>query len=213
MSRTCTLSEVTDLHAREIEDGDGDGPIVELVEEDRVVGLVYLDDGVSYAEFYTAEDGEVWAFDVADLQRVLDTARAMVDPEAPFMLEGSPTDGGDDPVDALAMRFDQAAAHRGEEDEGFYPPAVVASIIEACNEFDLAVVSLEGMTLDDEGVSVLSGHSADVGDAHAGEAWPVFRAGCNVHAEAILQRWAVGRDSQFVVAVEVADRDGERFVL
>ena len=186
---------------------------MELVEEGNVVGVVYYDEEATFAEFYGDEDGQPWAFDVADLQRVLDTARAMVDPEAPFVLEGpAPGDGGDHPVDILAARFDQAAAHRGEEDEGFYPPAVVAEIIEACNELDLAVVTLEGMSLDDEGVRPVSGRSADLGGAHTGEAWPVFRAGCNVHAEALLQNWR-SRDPRFVIAVEVSDRAGEEYVL
>lgn len=204
---------MTDLHAREIEPEDSDEPMVELVEEDRVVGVVYFEDGATYAEFYPDEEGDAWAFDVADLQKVLDTARAIVDPDAPLVLDGLavPT-GEDDPVDALATRFDDSAAFRGEEDEGFYPVTVVASIIEACNELDLAVVSLEGVTVQDHGVSPLLGHSAQIGEAHAGEVWPVFRAGCNVHAEAVLQRWA-GRDSRFAVAIEVADRNGERFVL
>jgi hypothetical protein len=203
---------VTDLHAREGEPGDGEELVVELVEEERVVGVVYFDDG-AFAEFYPDEDGEPWAFDVGDLQRVLDTAVAMVDPEAPFVLEGpSRTDRGDHPVDTLAERFDGAAAFRGEEDEGFYPLATVASITGICNQLDLAVVSLEGMTLDTDGVSPKWGHSIDIGEAHAGEAWPVFRAGCNVQAEAVLERWATA-DSSFVIAVEVTDRDGERFVL
>jgi len=210
---------MTDLHAREAETDDG-GVVVELVEEERVVGLVYFDEDATYAEFSADEEGEPWAFDVTDLQRVLDTARAIVDPETPFMMENPPfmlgatppLSHGEHPVDVLASRFDPKASFRGEEDEGFYSPAVAGAIIETCNELDLAVVSLEGMTLDDEGVHSVSGHTADLGDAHAGEAWPTFRAGCNVHAEAVLQRWA-GRDERFVVAVEVADRDGERYVL
>jgi hypothetical protein len=204
---------MTDLHAREVEGHDQDGPLVELVEEDRVVGIVYFDEGATYAEFASDEEGSPWAFDVGDLQRVLDTARAIVDPDATFMLEGpSPLAGGEHPVDLLAARFDAAATYRGEEDEGFYPLAAVAAIIEACNELDLAVVSLEGMNREDEGIVPLSGHTADLGDAHAGEAWPVFRAGCNVHAEAVLQRWG-SRDDRLVIAVEVADRDGETYVL
>jgi hypothetical protein len=204
---------MTDLHAREIDPDDEEGPVVELVEEGRVVGVVYFDQDATYAEFHPDEDGDPWAFDVSDLQRVLDTARAMVDPDATFVLEGPrPGDGGDDPVDVIAARFDRASSYRGDEDEGFYPPTVVMSIIEACNELDLAVVSLEGATLDDEAVLPVSGHTADLGTAHAGEPWPVFRAGCNVHAEAILQRWAT-RDERFVVAVEVADSSGDQYVL
>jgi len=204
---------MTDLRASETQPNDSEEPVVELIEEGNVVGVVYFDDGATFAEFYADEDGQPWAFDVADLQRVLDTARAMVDPEDPFILEGqAPGDGGDNPVDVLAARFDAAASYRGEEDEGFYQPAVVTSIIEACNEFDLAVVSLEGLKLENERMTPVPGNSADLGAAHDGEAWPVFRAGCNVHAEALLQRWGT-RDPRFVIAVEVADRDGERYVL
>jgi len=204
---------MTDLHAREVEGDDGDGPLVELVEEDRVVGVVYFDEDATYVEFNPDEDGSAWAFDVEDLQRVLDTARAIVDPDGTFVLEGPlPVEREGHPVDTLAERFDTAAAMRGEEDEGFYPPEVVAQIITACNELDLAVIVLEGMTREEDEVVPIPGLTAELAEAQAGEAWPVFRAGCNVSAEALLERWGP-RDDRFVIAVEVADRDGETYVL
>jgi hypothetical protein len=204
---------MTDLHAREVEGDPEEGPLVELVEEDRVVGVVYFDEDATYVEFNADEDGSAWAFDVEDLQRVLDTARAIVDPDGTFVLEGpAPTERNGHPVDVLAERFDTAAAMRGEEDEGFYPPAAVAQIITACNELDLAVIVLEGMTREEDEVVPIPGLTAELGQTQAGEAWPVFRAGCNVGAEAMLERWGP-RDDRFVIAVEVADRDGETYVL
>ncbi len=204
---------MTDLHAREVEGDSEEGPLVELVEEDRVVGVVYFDEDATFVEFSPDGDGEPWAFDVEDLQRVLDTARAIVDPGGAFVLEGPlPLERDDHPVDTLATRFDTAATVRGEEDEGFYPPSAVAEIVAACNELDLAVTVLEGMRLEEDGVVAIPGMTADLAEAQDGEAWPVFRAGCNVNAEAVLQRWGT-RDDRFVIAVEVADRDGETYVL
>lgn len=199
---------MSDLHAREAEQEDWDGPLVHLIEEDRVVGQAYLEDGVMLAEFFPDEDGDSWAFDVADLQRALDTAAAMLGlgDEVP-----SPDPGGEHPVDRLAAAFDTSAARRGEEDEGFYPLGVVAKMIAACEALDLAVVTLEGFAVVVGDLSPAPGHTTDLGAAHAGEPWPVFKAGCNVQAQAVLERWM--SRPELLVAVEVADRDGDRYVL
>lgn len=197
---------MTDLHAWETELPDWDGPVVELVEEDRVVGVAYLDEGALMAEFYPDEDGERWVFEVADLQRVLDTAAAMLGLDEPSSLPA-----GESPVDTLADEFDASAAHRGEEDEGFYPIAAAAAIVARCETLGLAVVSLEGFTIAGGEVVPMSGHQVDLADAHAGEPWLAFQAGCNVQARALLERW-VSRPG-LMVALEVADGSGERFVL
>jgi len=198
---------VTDLHARETERPDWDGPVVELVEEDRVVGIAYLEDKALMAEFYPDEDGESWVFEVGDLQRVLDTAAAMLgldEPTAPAEEQGHP-------VDRLAGEFDAAAARRGEEDEGFYPAAVATAITARCEPLGLAVVFLEGFTQTDTDVEPIAGHRVDLADAHAGEPWLTFQAACNIQARALLERWA--SRPGLVVAIEVADGTGERFVL
>lgn len=199
---------MSDLHARETEpQPDWDGPIAELVEEDHVVGIAYTEDGSVMAEFYPDEDGEPWVFEVADLQRVLDTAAAMLGVGE----EPAATSVTGDAVDKLAEEFDAAAVLRGEEDEGFYPVAVAASIANRCENLGLAVAALEGFTNDGNGVIPVPGHRIDVADAHKGEAWLTFQASCNVQARALLERWA--NRPGLIVAVEVIDQSGERFVL
>lgn len=200
---------MSDLHAVETEPEDWDGPVVELVEEDRVVGRAYLEDGVMLAEFFPDEDGETWAFEVADLQRVLDTAAAML---GLTDSEGDTTAVPQEhPVDRLATEFDAAASRRGAEDEGFYPVPVAGRMITACDALDLAMVNLEAFTVTHDDLVPVPGHAIAIGDAHAGEPWPTFIAGCNVQAQAVLERWISRGD--LLVAVEVADRDGDRYVL
>lgn len=198
---------MSDLTARDTEH-EGE-PLVELMEEGRLVGYVYDDEGTLLAEFLPDQSGEPWAFEVDDLQRILDAARAILVPEEP-----APTttaDGEQHPVDTLADEFDALAVRRGEEDEGFYPVEVVARIFERCGELDLAVVSLEGFTVHPEFIEPLPGHSIDMGDAHDGEPWPTFKAGCHVQGLAVLEKWATRPG--VAVALEVGDREGDRFVL
>ncbi|HEX5631497.1 MAG TPA: hypothetical protein VFY15_07540 [Acidimicrobiia bacterium] len=197
---------MTDLRARETTRDDWEGVVVELVEENRVVGVAYLDDGAILTEFYPDEDGEPWVFDVADLQRVLDVAAAMLGIEEPV-----PASPSGESVDRLATEFDPTADHRGAEDEGFYPVPAALALTMRAEELGLAVVSLEGFTLDAGEPIALPGYGSTPGDAHRGEAWPVFRSGCNAQARAQLERWA-GRNG-LVVALEVADQSGETYVL
>ena len=200
---------MTDLHVREPHDGAWDMDVVEFVEDGRVVGIAYLDDLEVFAEFPT--DGEPWAFDVNDLQRALDTARAMLAPEGTDALVDAPDLGGDHPVDLLAGEFDAGAVRRGSEDEGFYPVMVALSVLRRAAELDVAVVALEGFTLDEVGLDPIGGSAIDLGDIHAGEPWAAFKAGCNLQAGTLLERW-LGQ-ANTVVSIEVADRDGDRFVL
>jgi hypothetical protein len=53
--------------------------------------------------------------------------------------------------------------------------------------------------------------SVDTGEAHDGEPWPIFLAGCNVQAMAVLERWV--REPGLLIALEVGDDEGERYVL
>lgn len=197
---------MTDLHAVETEPPDWDGPVIELVEEGRLVGRVYADEGRPVAEFLHDDDGEPWLFEVEDLQRVLDVAMAMLGVEEP------PTAiGARHPVDLIAAEFDGEAAHRADEDEGFYPSEVVKKIAARSESLDLAVATLEAFHLVDGEVESLQARPTDLAAAHAGEAWATLRAGCNVQAMAMLERWA--DQPGVVLAVELVDRQGERFVL
>jgi hypothetical protein len=197
---------MSDLTARDSQvDGE---PIVELIEEGRLVGYTYLDEGTLYAEFVADAAGEPWAFEVDDLQRILDAARAILAPEEE---PDAPIASGEHPVDVLAAEFDALAVRRGEEDEGFYPPEAVAGIFERCGALDLAVVSLEGFTVYPEYLEAAPGHAVDLGEAHDGEPWPTFKAGCHVQGLAVLEKWA--RTPNLAVALEVCDREGDRYVL
>jgi hypothetical protein len=198
---------MSDLRAREREDPDWDGVIVDLVEEDRVVGYAYEESGVLFVEFFTDEDGKPWVFEAEDLQRVLDTAAAILIDE-----EGDDEEpSGPHPVEVLALEFDAHAARRGPEDEGFYPLAVAARVVRRCGDLDLAVVLMDGLNLRPEHEEPVPGCAADLGTAYEGENWPAFQAGCNTQAMALLERWP--RNPEFAVAFEVRDRHAEQFVL
>lgn len=204
---------MSDLRAREASSTEWDQPVVELIEGDRVVGMAYVDDDVLYAEFALDDDGDAWAFEVADLQRALDTAAAMLLPDAEGVLAGAdrPDTGDEHPVDVLASEFDARAAHRGEEDEGFYPPQIASRLVQRAEVLGLAVVSLEGCRFDGGETVSIPGLAVDIGAAHDGEPWPMFLAGCNVQAMALLERWA--REPKLVLSIEVGDDDGERYLL
>ena len=201
---------MSDLHARDRRDPDLDAPVVDLIEEDRIVGVAYADDGAVYVEFYPDDEGNPWAFDTQDLQRTLDTAAAMLGADAEEQV-GDPGVTGPHPVDVLALEFDALAARRGPEDEGFYPLPVAAGMLVRCGDLGLALVFLEGVTLHAESVDPLPGHKADLADINQGEPWALFQAECNTQARALLERWP--RRPDLAVAIEVQDADGERFVL
>jgi hypothetical protein len=201
---------MSDLHARERHDPDWGGLVVDLIEEDKVVGIVYDEDGTLFAEFYADPDGEPWVFEAADLQRALDTGAAILAPEEPGSAVGLGEEG-QHPVDAIAMQFDDAAVHRGPEDEGFYPLPVAGQILGAAAQLGLAVVYLEGVTVRSDGVDPVPGHKAELGETNAGGPFPLFQAECNTQAAALLERWPSRSD--FGVAIEVQDGEGERFVL
>ena len=200
---------MSDLIARESSRPDWDEPLVDLVEEDEVVGCVYLDEGTLVAEFYADDEGEPWIFEVADLQRALDTAASMLEVEG--TAPPAPGPGDVHPVDQLASEFDLTAARRGEEDEGFYPLPAARRIVGRCDELGLAVAGLEGFEVRAGELVPLAGHRADVAEAHRGEPWELFKAGCNTQAAAVLEKWV--RSGQVLAALEVEDRDGESYVL
>ncbi|MCJ7726049.1 MAG: hypothetical protein MUP76_06640 [Acidimicrobiia bacterium] len=201
---------MSDLHAKERHDPEWGGPVADLIEEDRTVGIVYQEEAGLFAEFFPDEDGNPWAFEAADLQRALDTAAAMLGPEeAPA--EVPLGHDGQHPVDALAMQFDALAIRRGPEDEGFYPLQVAAGILAACARLGLAVVYLEGVSVQADGVEPVPGHKAELGKTNAGGPFALFQAECNTQAAALLEHWP--RRGDFGVAIEVQDASGEQFVL
>lgn len=200
---------MSDLRARERQDPDWEGTIVDLVEEDRVVGYAYTESGILFAEFFPDEDGSPWVFQVEELQRVFDTVQAILADIEDEEEQASPD--GPHPVDVLALEFDPLAVRRGPEDEGFYPLQAAAQIVRRCGDLDLAVVMMEGLNLHAEHVEPVPGCAADLGDAYEGEPWPAFQAGCNTQAMALLERWP--RTPRFAVALEIRDRGGDQYVL
>lgn len=194
------------LQIRDTVRDDWDGPVVEILDEDTVVALVYWDEEV-VVDVYPSAGEDSQTFDVPDLVRVLElAARVVVPDDVPF---DEPSDI--DPLDILSSEFDATAAVRGAEDEGFYPLRAAVRLVGRCEQLDLAVVSMEGFARR-EGLQRVPGQMTDLGDAHRGEPWETFRAGCNVQAHATLERWAAaGVDT--LVAFEVQDSAGEIYVL
>ena len=204
---------MSDLHARERQDRDWGRPVADLIEDDEVVGMAYEDEGEILVEFYPDSDGEPRLYVVADLQRVLDTATAMLgageaEEVAPAVPAGP---AGDHPVDTLAAEFDRRALRRGPEDEGFYPLEAALGIVGRCGELGLAVVGMGGFTLQAGSEEKVPGCAADLGDAYRGEPWGVFLSSCNLQAQALLERWP--HRASFAVTFEVQDASGEVFVL
>ena len=205
---------MSDLHAREREDPTWGRSVADLIEDDEVVGMAYEDEGEVLVEFYPDADGEPRLYDVADLQRVLDTVAAIFGSAGGAgELDGAVPDApsAEHPVDALAAEFDRRALRRGPEDEGFYPLDVSAGIVNRCSDLGLAVVSLEGLTLHAGREDRAPGCAANLGAAYRGEPWAAFLAGCNLQALALLERWP--RRAGFAVTLEVQDAAGEVFVL
>jgi hypothetical protein len=206
---------MSDLHPRERVDPDWETPVADLVEEGEVVGLVFSEEGQILAEFYPDDDGETHLFDVADLQRALDMVSAMFARDEQSDAHPSPVERpaavAASPIELLAAEFDKRAVRRGPEDEGFYPPDAAMGIVRRCGDLHLAVVSLEGFLIGGDSLRPASGCSADLGAAYRGEPWPTFLAGCNLQAQALLERWP--RRTGFVVTFEVEDAAGEAFVL
>ena len=201
---------MSDLHAKERHDPEWDGLVVDLIEEDRVVGIAYSDKGGLFTEFFADDEGNPWVFETADLQRALDTAAAILGPDEPEVVTAFGEEG-QHPVDALAMKFDATVIRRGPEDEGFYPLPIASQILAISTQIGLAVVYLEGVTVHADGVESMPGHKAELGKNNAGSPFALFQAECNTQAAALLERWQHRPD--FGVSLEVQDAAGEQFVL
>ncbi|RPI23228.1 MAG: hypothetical protein EHM57_04270, partial [Actinobacteria bacterium] len=142
----------------ETERPDFEGPVVELWRDDEFVGQVFWDGEVPVVQFYPGEDGDVHDLEVNDLMRVLETALAIVDPTAfddgldeelaglrmasAISLGGVATGWEDEDPATLALvgEFDQKAAHRTDDGEGFFAIGVAEEFVRRCEELDLAVV-------------------------------------------------------------------------
>lgn len=192
-----------DLRIRETTRADWEGPVVEIWEDDQLVAQAWSDDQDVLVEVLSDAEGDPFLLDVPALIGALDTA-------ARILGVAEPAEDGD-PLDRLAEEFDHLAVHRGEEDEGFYPAQVAVPLIRRSELLGLAVVSITGFTMVAGEPTSAPGYSLRIADPPAGEPWATFRAGANLQAEAVVERWP--RKPGFVVAFEVRDPTGEDYVL
>jgi hypothetical protein len=192
-----------DLRIREATRADWEGPVVEVWDDDALVAQVWRDDEEVLVEVLSDADGDPFLLDVPSLIGVLDTAARILGVEE--------TGDEGDPLDRLAEEFDHLAAHRGAEDEGFYPVQVAVPFIRRCEQLGLAVISVEGFTMVAGEPAATPGYALRVADPLDDEPWATFRAGANLQVEAVVERWP--RKPGFVVAFELRDPSGEDYVL
>lgn len=192
-----------DLRIRETTRADWEGPVVEIWEDDALVAQLWRDDEEVLVEVLSDAEGDPFLLDAPGLIGALDTAVRILGVE----------EAGDeaDPLDRLAEEFDHLAVHRGEEDEGFFPAQIAVPLIRRSEQLGLAVVSVEGFTLVAGEPTPTPGYALRVVEPLEEEPWATFRAGANLQAEAVVERWP--RRPGFVVAFEVRDPSGEDYVL
>ena len=208
----------------ETERPDFEGPVVELWRDDEFIGQVFWDGDVAVVQIYPDGDGDVHDLDLDDLLRVLDTAQTIVDPGAlddelanlrmvaAITLDERDDGGweGEHPATvALVTEFDPRAAHRSEDDEGFFSADTAEDFIRRCEELDLAVVEMEGFELEEGTPRPRPGLDLVVSGREVME-WQDFRSYANARALDALEEWA--GEEPLVFAFVVQQPDGESFV-
>jgi len=200
-------------------------PVVELWRDDDFVGMVFHDGEQAIVQIHPDVDGDVHDLAVDDLLRVLDLARAIVDPEAfddeSFTMIGEAVrvagdvdeeEGWEDvhpATAALLEEFDPLVRRRSEDGEGFFPRDVAERFIARCEEYGLAVVEMEGFSIVGEELVAMEGLDLVV------EPQPVmspaaFGTYANVTAADTLDSWP--DDDDLVVAFVFRQPDGEDIV-
>lgn len=187
------------IRLAETEREDFDGPIVELWRQDEFIGMVFWDGEAPIVQIYTDAAGDVHDLDVNELQRLLDTALAMVDPggdeDAEFselraaVAEAGADEGPEHPstADLLAV-FDAQAVFRTDDGEGFFPRPIAEAFITKCEELDLAVVEMEGFDFD--GTTLVQRPQLDLHVRPLEKmTWSAFRTYANVSAHDTLRGW------------------------
>jgi hypothetical protein len=198
------------IRLAETEREDFDGPIVELWRQDEFIGMVFWDGEAPIVQIYTDAGGDDHDLDVNELQRILDTALAMVDPggdeDEEFselqaaVAEAGAEEGSEHPstIDLLAV-FDPQAVFRTDDGEGFFPRSIAEAFITKCEELDLAVVEMEGFDLD--GTTLVQRPQLDLQVRPLENmTWPEFRTYANVSAHDTLRAWPT-RESLVVAFV------------
>jgi hypothetical protein len=208
------------LRISEKDHEDFDQPIVELWRDDEFVGYVFYDEDVPVVQVFLDKEGDPFDLDLQDLIRVLDTAERIVSPEAfsEDELEDLRTRvaaaeaadaagwGDEDPkIVSLFGEFDERAAHRNEDGEGFFLREDAEAFVARCNELDVAVVEMEGFDL--EGIDLVQRPNLVLNVQTSSSIWDSFRPQANFTALDTLGDWPK-RDS-LVVAFVVQLSNGE----
>ena len=208
------------IQLAETERDDFDGPIVELWRGDDFIGMIFWDGNAPIVQIYPDSDGDVQDLDINELQRLLDTALKIVDPEAfgeefddlrAAVAEVNETEWSQDhpATTELLAEFDGQAVYRTEDGEGFFPKAVATAFIGKCEEIDLAVVEMEGFDL--EGGTLIARPKLDLQvSPQSVMSWSEFRTFANASAQDTLRSWP-NRES-LVVAFVFQQPDMETIV-
>ncbi|RLE11682.1 MAG: hypothetical protein DRJ28_10300 [Actinobacteria bacterium] len=203
----------------ETERDDFDGTIVEFWREDEFIGMVFWDGEVPVLQIYPDGDGDVQDLDVRELQRLLDTAVQIIDPHAfdedMNELREAVAAAADEPDDLhpataiLLAEFDEKAAYRTDDGEGFFRRGDAEAFIEKCEELDLGVVEMEGFDL--EGVNLIPRPTLNlVVTPQKMMSWSEFRTYANATAADTLRFWP--SRSSLVIAFVIQQPDTETIV-
>ncbi|GMQ98760.1 MAG: hypothetical protein BMS9Abin17_1288 [Acidimicrobiia bacterium] len=207
------------IQLAETERDDFDGPVVELWRGDDFIGMIFWDGSAPIVQIYPEGDGGVHNLDVNELQRLLDTALQMVDPEAfeddfsELREAAAAANSGiseDHPATTeLLAEFDEQAVYRTDDGEGFFPRKVAESFITKCEELDLAVVEMEGFDL--EGGTLIPRPKLDLQvTPQSIMGWSEFRTYANATAADTLRGWP--SRSSIVIAYVFQQPDNETIV-
>lgn len=203
----------------ETERDDFDGTIVELWSGDDFVGMVFWDGDTPIVQIYPNGQGDVHDLDLHELQRLLDTALQIVDPdafegefaelqEAVAMASGE-VDEEHPATTELLGQFDDLAVYRTVDGEGFFPKATAEAFIAKCEELDLAVVEMEGFDL--EGSTLIPRPKLDLRvTPQSIMTWSEFRTFANVTSQDTLRSWP--SRSSLVIAFVFQQPDTETIV-
>ena len=214
------------LRIAEQDHQDFDQPIVEIWRDDEFVGYVFYDEDVPVVQVFLDAEGDPYDLDLQDLIRILDTAERIVSPEAFSEDElqdlrnrvaaaddgddnGAGWEGEDPKIVALFGEFDERAAHRNEDGEGFFHRPDAEAFITRCNELDVAIIEMEGFDLD--GGEVAQRPNLILNVQTLSSVWDSFRPQANFTALDTLGDWPK-RDS-LVVAFVVQLTNGDTRVV
>lgn len=206
------------LRLTERDHEDFDQPIVELWRDDEFVGYVFYDDDVPVVQIFLDAEGDPFDLDLQDLIRVLDTAERIVAPEAFTETEldelrarvaaaesGDGWEDEDPKVVLLFEEFDDLAAFRNEDGEGFFRRPQAEAFVTRCNELDLAVIEMEGFDL--EGEEPVSRPNLVLNVQTYSSIWESFRPQANTTALETLAGWP--RRDSLVAAFVIQLPNGE----